>query len=44
MTPQGLKHSVEQYKTNWQKQPDKVPDVNGYTGWDHMRCDMDAGR
>ncbi|MCM7884511.1 T6SS immunity protein Tli3 family protein [Enterobacter sichuanensis] len=44
MTPQGLKHSVEQYKTNWQKQPDKVPDVKGYTGWDHMRCDMDAGR
>ncbi|WP_031524937.1 hypothetical protein [Siccibacter colletis] len=44
MTPQALKHSVEQYKTNWQDQPDKVPEVKGYTGWDHMRCDMDAGR
>ncbi|EPF4548929.1 T6SS immunity protein Tli3 family protein, partial [Klebsiella aerogenes] len=24
--------------------PDRVPEVKGYTGWDHMRCDMDAGR
>ncbi|EKM0668809.1 hypothetical protein RBA25_001504 [Cronobacter turicensis] len=44
MTPQALKHSIEQYKTNWQDQLDTVPEVKGYTGWDHMRCDMDAGR
>ncbi|EPP1031960.1 T6SS immunity protein Tli3 family protein, partial [Cronobacter turicensis] len=24
--------------------PDNVPEVKNYTGWDHMRCDMDAGR
>ncbi|WP_426717627.1 T6SS immunity protein Tli3 family protein [Cronobacter turicensis] len=44
MTPQALKHSIEQYKTNWQDQPDTVPEVKNYTGWDRMRCDMDAGR
>ncbi|QGW86744.1 hypothetical protein EAAEB30_08595 [Enterobacter asburiae] len=44
MTKQGLESSTEQLKTNWQNQPDKVPEVKGYTGWDHMRCDMDAGR
>ncbi|ELY3594854.1 T6SS immunity protein Tli3 family protein [Cronobacter turicensis] len=32
MTPQALKHSIEQYKTNWQDQPDTVPEVKGYTG------------
>jgi len=44
MTKQGLQESTQQFKTNWQEQPDKVPEVKGYTGWDHMRCDMDAGR
>ncbi len=44
MTKQGLEGSTEQLKTNWQNQPDKVPEVKGYTGWDHMRCNMDAGR
>ncbi len=44
MTKQGLKHSIEQFKTNWQDQPEEVPEVKNYTGWDHMRCDMDAGR
>ncbi|MET5124934.1 T6SS immunity protein Tli3 family protein [Enterobacter hormaechei] len=44
MTKQGLKHSTQQFKANWQDLPDSVPDVKGYTGWDHMRCDMDAGR
>ncbi|MEL4868963.1 hypothetical protein AAEU41_08935 [Pantoea agglomerans] len=43
MTKQGLEGSTEQLKTNWQNQPDKVPEVKGYTGWDHMRCNMDAG-
>ncbi|MCI2672449.1 T6SS immunity protein Tli3 family protein [Enterobacter hormaechei] len=44
MTKQGLKHSTQQFKANWQDLPDSVPEVKGYTGWDHMRCDMDAGR
>jgi hypothetical protein len=43
MTKQLLEHSTQQFKTNWQGLPDKVPEVKGYTGWDHMRCDMDAG-
>ncbi|MCE0812353.1 hypothetical protein [Buttiauxella sp. S04-F03] len=44
MTKQGLQQTTEQFKSNWQEPPDKVPEVNGYTGWDHMRCDMNAGR
>ncbi|MBB3321390.1 MULTISPECIES: hypothetical protein [unclassified Atlantibacter] len=44
MTKQGLKETVQELQTSWQNQPDKVPEVKGYTGWDHMRCDMDAGR
>ncbi|MGR7197917.1 T6SS immunity protein Tli3 family protein [Klebsiella aerogenes] len=44
MTKQGLEHSTQQFKTNWQGLPDRVPEVKGYTGWDRMRCDMDAGR
>ena len=44
MTKQALKHSTEQFKDNWQGQPDKIPEVKGYTGWDHMRCDMDVGK
>ena len=42
MTKQGLKDTVQTLQTNWQGQPDKVPEVKDYTGWDHMRCDMDA--
>ena len=44
MTKQGLKDTVQELQTSWQNQPDKAPEVKGYTGWDHMRCDMDAGR
>jgi len=44
MTKQGLKDTTQELKTNWQNLPDKVPEVKNYTGWDHMRCDMDAGR
>ena len=44
ITKQGLKEDTVQFKTNYQDPPDKVPEVKGYTGWDHMRCDMDAGR
>ena len=41
LTKEGLPSSTEQFKINWQGQPDKVPEVKNYTGWDHMRCDMD---
>ncbi|CAM7004621.1 Exo-alpha-sialidase [Enterobacter intestinihominis] len=44
MTKQGLKHSTQQFKANWQDLPDSVPDVKGYTGWEHMQCNMDAGK
>ncbi|MEG5544122.1 hypothetical protein DEO48_11230 [Enterobacter sp. CGMCC 5087] len=44
MTKQGLKDTVQELQTSWQNQPDRVPEIKGYTGWDHMRCDMDAGR
>lgn len=44
ITKQGLKEDTAQFKANYQGLPDKVPEVKGYTGWDHMRCDMDAGR
>ncbi|MCM7954714.1 T6SS immunity protein Tli3 family protein [Enterobacter hormaechei] len=44
MTKQGLEGSTQQLKANWQDLPDSVPEVKGYTGWDHMRCDMDAWR
>jgi len=44
MTKQALGNSTQQFKTNWQDLPDKVPEVKDYTGWDRMRCDMDVGR
>ncbi|HCT9386247.1 hypothetical protein [Enterobacter cloacae complex sp. I1M] len=44
MTKQGLEGSTQQLKANWQVLPDSVPEVKEYTGCDHMRCDMDAGR
>ncbi|HDT6508086.1 TPA: hypothetical protein QFV83_001394 [Klebsiella aerogenes] len=44
ITKQGLENDTAKYHTNYQGLPDKVPEVKGYTGWDRMRCDMDAGR
>lgn len=44
ITKQGLKEDIAQFKTNYQDLPDKVPAVKGYTGWDHMQCNMNAGR
>jgi hypothetical protein len=44
MTKQALENSTQQFKTNWQDLPDKAPEVKDYTGWDRMRCEMDAGR
>ncbi|MEX6107049.1 hypothetical protein AB6G33_20655 [Enterobacter hormaechei] len=37
MTKHGLEGSTQQLKgSNWQDLPNSVPDVKGYTGWDHM--------
>jgi hypothetical protein len=44
MTKLGLEQNTAQFKTNWQNLPDHVPEVKNYQGWDHMRCDMDAGK
>ncbi|MDF1893718.1 MULTISPECIES: T6SS immunity protein Tli3 family protein [Rahnella] len=44
ITKRGLAEDTAQYHTNYQDLPDKVPEVKNYQGWDHMRCDMDAGR
>lgn len=44
MTKRGLEHDIGQYRAEWQDLPDKVPEVKDYKGWDHMRCDMDAGK
>ncbi|WP_420871009.1 T6SS immunity protein Tli3 family protein [Enterobacter oligotrophicus] len=44
ITKRALKNDIAKYHTNYQNLPDKTPEVKNYTGWDHMRCDMDAGR
>ncbi|MGS6205726.1 hypothetical protein ACVGW1_00550, partial [Enterobacter intestinihominis] len=44
ITKQGLEGSTQQLKANSQDLPDSVPDVKGYTGWDHMLFNMDAGK
>nr|WP_159464711.1 hypothetical protein [Scandinavium goeteborgense] len=44
ITKQGLENDIQKFHTNYQDLPDQVPEVTGYTGWDHMRCDMDKGR
>ncbi|EKM5759657.1 hypothetical protein ACOZWC_000085 [Cronobacter turicensis] len=44
ITKQALVNDTAKYHTNYQGLPDNVPEVKNYTGWDHMRCDMDAGR
>ncbi|MCE0799401.1 glycoside hydrolase [Buttiauxella sp. A2-C1_F] len=43
-TKEGLQGKVISHETNYQNLPDQIPDIKGYTGWDHMRCDMDLGR
>ena len=42
ITKEALENDTAKFHTNYQNLPDKVPEVKGYTGWDHMRCDMDA--
>ncbi len=44
MTARALPESIMQFRTEWQGLPDKVPEVKNYKGWDHMRCDYDAGK
>jgi hypothetical protein len=44
MTKRGLEESKSQFKAEWFNLPDKVPEVKNYQGWDHMRCNMDAGK
>ena len=44
MTKRGLKDSIMLFRAEWQDLPDSVPEVKNYKGWDHMRCDMDAGK
>ncbi|WP_418721926.1 T6SS immunity protein Tli3 family protein [Enterobacter chuandaensis] len=44
ITKEALENDTAKFHTNYQNLPDKVPEVKGYTGWDHMQCDMDAGR
>ncbi|MFP2513530.1 T6SS immunity protein Tli3 family protein [Buttiauxella agrestis] len=43
-TKRGLENTIQILKTNWQDLPDQVPEVKDYKGWDHMSCDMDAGK
>ncbi|MER5085235.1 hypothetical protein KC894_12740 [Enterobacter vonholyi] len=43
-TREGLVGKIMSHEANYQDLPDRVPEIKGYTGWDHMRCDMDAGR
>ncbi|WP_024560610.1 T6SS immunity protein Tli3 family protein [Franconibacter pulveris 601] len=43
-TREGLVGKIMSHEANYQDLPDKVPEIKGYTGWDRMRCDMDAGR
>ena len=43
-TQEWLEGKVVSHEKNYQDLPDKVPEVTGYTGWDRMRCDMEAGR
>lgn len=43
-TQEGLQGKTMRREANYQNLPDKLPEVKGYTGWDHMRCDMNAGR
>ncbi len=41
--PRILPRLVYQYYANFQNLPTRVPEVQGYTGWTRMRCDMKAG-
>ena len=44
ITADELRQTSLMGQSNWQDLPDSVPEVKNYKGWDHMRCDMDAGK
>ncbi|ADU71309.1 hypothetical protein [Pantoea sp. At-9b] len=41
--PRILHRMTNQYYTNFQNLPDRIPEVKNYQGWTHMRCDLNAG-
>jgi hypothetical protein len=41
--PRILHRLTNQYYTNFQNLPDRIPEVKNYQGWTHMRCDLNAG-
>ena len=43
-TREGLVGKIMSHEANYQDLPDRIPEIKGYTGWDHMRCDMDVGK
>ncbi|WP_312417141.1 hypothetical protein [Pseudescherichia sp.] len=43
-TQEGLQGKVMRREANYQNLPATAPEIKGYTGWDHMQCNMDAGR
>ncbi|MEB5763095.1 hypothetical protein MXL47_02745 [Enterobacter asburiae] len=43
-TREGLVGKIMSHEANYQDLPDRIPEIKGYTGWYHMRCDMDVGK
>ncbi|WP_312984698.1 hypothetical protein [Atlantibacter sp.] len=41
---EALTNLVDSHKANFKNLPDKEPEVKNYKGWDHMRCNLDAGK
>ncbi len=41
---EALTDLVAGNKANFKNLPDKEPEVKNYKGWDHMRCNLDAGK
>jgi hypothetical protein len=43
LAPKAIDQLIDQYLTNWQDLPTRVPEVRNYKGWDHMQCDPNKG-
>ena len=43
-TQEGLQGKVMRREANYQNLPATTPEVKGYTGWDHMQCNINAGK
>ncbi|WP_446186873.1 T6SS immunity protein Tli3 family protein [Enterobacter asburiae] len=41
--PKTIDLLTDQFLTNWQDLPTRVPEVRNYKGWDHMQCNPDKG-